>query len=373
MDAAEPPMQAPARHQPPAQEEDEALDRVTDLPTLSLHEDHAPAAERTDDKGERQRDDTTTMVDEVLVPYTFGRTPSLRLDERPDRSSLATQAQQATSSSRPRLEGQRSNSYSSIGSSAGAPSISTTQHHAPPRPYTLPPGLANSPEPAAPPPPLASPGLASYSPTGPIRPAVAPRPTAQPFPRTATTAPGASGPRSARIAYEPPIPLDVQILLLTTPPPPPSASATALAHAAGAGTTGPATLARGETQAYRDELLAAERARRAREDKRLAGKARRLLSGGVNYLSGGGGRRADELAALSPRGAAEEEANTLRGLETLDLNRSQRRTRESGRANGRIDSKTPAEHVPKTWRDYEAAYAAVRLLVSACGLSPSSH
>ncbi|GAA5939409.1 hypothetical protein JCM3775_001702 [Rhodotorula graminis] len=326
----------------PAHDDDEARDEVAALPRAAAGD--ADAAARMDD----ERDETTTAVDEVLVPYTFGRTPSLKLDVD-HRLPLASRTV------RPRLE-HRTSSHSSYSSSIGiaAPPPQQPSGVLPaPRPYALPPGLAHSPQP----PPLASPGLASYSPTGPFR-TVAPPSTrpVQPFPRSGV--PSMAAPRSARISYEPPIPLDVQILLLTTPPPPAPASRTSLSSVSSRAST----LARSDAQAYRDELLAAERARRAREDKRLAGKARRLLSGSVSYLSGGGGgtagRRGEDLAGGTAR---DDDAGVpTKAFESLDLNRS-RGSRDSRRGAGRIDSTTAVEFVPKTWDEYTAAYAAGQL------------
>jgi len=345
----------PAPPQPPAHHDDEARDEVAPLPSST----GAAGGAHDGDEGaaaQDERDETTTAIDEVLVPYTFGRTPSLKLDTPAAGDRLPLTARTV----RPRLEHRTSShsSYSSIGTSAAGPAA--------PRPYALPPGLAHSPHPPAPP-PLASPGLASYSPTGPYRTVAPPsssRP-AQPIPRSTLPGPGMSAaPRSARISYEPPIPLDVQILLLTTPPPPAPASASAQQRTSFSTSTSAssraATLARSDAQAYRDELLAAERARRAREDKRLAGKARRLLSGGVSYLSGGGGgsgRRSDE------RAAADDEGVPTRQLESLDLGSRSRRSRDSRRGTGQIDSSTAVEFVPKTWEEYTAAYAAVRRLL----------
>ncbi|BGP31786.1 hypothetical protein JCM10296v2_003560 [Rhodotorula toruloides] len=274
---------------------------------------------------------------DVLEAYTFGRTPALKLGE-PVGEGRAGNGDGLVRSGhlpeqrviRPTLSHRPSSlvsrlSTSSTGS-AGAPPA--------PRPYALPPGLAaRSP---VPPPSLSSAASTSTitrqdtSQLGGLSPAYkAASPNGQP--------------RSARITYEPPIPLDVQLLLLTTPPPPQRKQVIITAP----------------PQAG-DEAAAAERARRARErdlrdEKSLVRrvKAFRIINDGVRNLSGrrGSGEASDELP-MAP----------LRGSETLDLNRQRRESADSGsRRTGKIDSHTPADFVPKTWNDFEQAYAAGQL------------
>ncbi|GAA5873151.1 hypothetical protein JCM1840_005584 [Sporobolomyces johnsonii] len=116
---------------------------------------------------------------EMLDAYTFGRTPSLSLDIPLDQQqSLALSAQP----NRPQLEHRLSTASSAL-SFVSADSSSSLP--LPPRPYALPPGLANSPVPS-----------------------IAPVTTRR-----------VVGARPARVTYEPPIPVEVQWLLLTTPPP----------------------------------------------------------------------------------------------------------------------------------------------------------
>ncbi|GAA6051327.1 hypothetical protein JCM3770_004485 [Rhodotorula araucariae] len=302
----------------------EELDKVPALPSS--------AARPLDVVDERDQDETATAVDEVLVPYTFGRTPSLRLDELNTSASSPT-LPPPSSDPRPALV-HRPSSISSRRSVAST--ASSTALQAPPRPYTLPPGLAaHSPVP----PPSLSSGTSSMTiPVSGSGSGSAPSAMrfAAPFRPHALDA--AARPRSARIAYEPPLPLDVQILLLTTPPPPPRKGT---------------VLARHEAAAFRQELLAAERARKAKaerkEEKRLGVKAFRLLGERVGYRAG---RKSEDLAK-------EEVDLTLKAIETLDLNHPRRK--EPRRGSGRIDSKTAAEYVPKTWKDYEAAYASGQL------------
>ncbi|BGP39785.1 hypothetical protein JCM10450v2_003756 [Rhodotorula kratochvilovae] len=313
------PADTPAERLPAqAHEADEELDDVPALPSS------VSAARPLQVVDEVEQDENATAVDEVLVPYTFGRTPSLRLDEL--NTSTSSPTLPPPSDPRPALA-HRPSSVSSRRSVSSTASSTVLQP--PPRPYALPPGLAaHSPIP----PPSLSSGTSSMT-----IPAAQPTFTSSPGRFAAPFRPHAlaaeARPRAARIAYEPPLPLDVQILLLTTPPPPKRKGT---------------VLARAEAAAFRQELLAAERARKAKaerkEEKRLGVKALRLLGG---------------LAGRKSEPPTEEVDLTLKAIETLDLNHP--RTKEPRRSSGRIDSKTPGEYVPKTWKDYEAAYAAGQL------------
>lgn len=298
----------------------------------------SPAPLRTEarevegDREDEDRDETTQAVDEILMPYTFGRTPSLKFDALSAHPVLPPAPQETA---RPRLERPTlAHRPSSLSSRLSVSTTSSSVHAtAPPRPFALPPGLAaHSPVPPA--------SLASSSTLTAPRPAITHRASQALRTRPTVATPQ---PRSARIDYEPPLPLDVQILLLTTPPPPQRKRPPVAQHTA-------------EEQALRDELLAAERdrVRRANEREGLVRrfKALRLLNDGVNYLSGRRGST-DETADVGVEMAA------LRAQETLDLN-PQRRSKEAGRRSGRMDSRTPAEYVPKTWKDFESAYASVR-------------
>ncbi|EGU11844.1 Proteophosphoglycan 5 [Rhodotorula toruloides ATCC 204091] len=276
---------------------------------------------------------------DVLEAYTFGRTPALKLGEPVGEGRAAGSGDGIVVRSghlpeqrviRPTLSHRPSSLVSRLSSSstgsAGAPPA--------PRPYALPPGLAaRSP---VPPPSLSS--AASIS-------TITRQDTSQLLGLTPAykAAPPHGQPRSARITYEPPIPLDVQLLLLTTPPPPQRKRVVITAP----------------PQAG-DEAAAAERARRARErdlrdEKSLVRrvKAFRIINDGVRNLSGrrGSGDANDELP-MAP----------LKGSETLDLNRQRRESADSGsRRTGKIDSHTSADFVPKTWKDFEQAYAAGQL------------
>lgn len=298
----------------------------------------SPAPLRTEarevegDREDEDRDETTQAVDEILVPYTFGRTPSLKFDALSAHPVLPPAPQETA---RPRLERPTlAHRPSSLSSRLSVSTTSSSVHAtAPPRPFALPPGLAaHSPVPPA--------SLASSSTLTAPRPAITHRASQALRTRPTVATPQ---PRSARIDYESPLPLDVQILLLTTPPPPQRKRPPVAQHTA-------------EEQALRDELLAAERdrVRRANEREGLVRrfKALRLLNDGVNYLSGRRGST-DETADVGVEMAA------LRAQETLDLN-PQRRSKEAGRRSGRMDSRTPAEYVPKTWKDFQSAYASVR-------------
>lgn len=276
---------------------------------------------------------------DALEAYTFGRTPALTLGDAVGEGRASGDGTVVRSGQhpeqrvlRPTLAHRPSSlvsrlSTSSTGSGAGALPA--------PRPYAVPPGLAAQS-------PVPPPSLSSAASTS----TITRQDTSQfsAFPSAPRAAVPNGQPRSARITYEPPIPLDVQLLLLTTPPPPQRKKVVITAPAAKTG----------------DEAAAAERARRARErdlrdEKSLVRrvKAFRLINDGVRNFSG---RRPSEEAG------PELPMTPLKGSETLDLNRQRRDSAESAsRRTGRIDSHAPAEFVPKTWKDFELAYAAGQL------------
>ncbi|GAA5953717.1 hypothetical protein JCM3765_006947 [Sporobolomyces pararoseus] len=115
--------------------------------------------------------------DPLSRPYTFAATPALRLQLPP-----AVANGVPFPSARPALERQTSNMSSLSSSSSSAPLP-------PPKPFSLPPGLASSPLPSM------------VDVKGTIRDQL-------------------KQARGAKISNEPPIPLEIQQLLLTTPPPP---------------------------------------------------------------------------------------------------------------------------------------------------------
>ncbi|GAA5848593.1 hypothetical protein JCM8547_004565 [Rhodosporidiobolus lusitaniae] len=327
------------------------------------------------------RDDDAAL-DELLKPYTFGATPTLDLtftrqfsvgaveegpagagEPRAGAPPLAAPAggsgfgaffnrapsplpspsglyPHEPSSSRPHrptslLSRRSTASFSSSSNRHKDPSSSS----APPRPYSLPPGLAAH----SPVPPPSSAGST-------IRPAFSTSPstsTALPKRRSFQLS-SLNQPRAARVAYEPPIPLDVQWLLLTTPPPP----------RAGRAST---------SKAAREDVLAKQLAVRGKEkeqekqreeSRRKEGLVRRLWA-----LRGyGDGRRSDAPRALPPTAKSEEVELTIKAPETLDLIE---KTWTDGRGlagrTGRIDSRSAADAVPRSWKDFEALYAAGQL------------
>lgn len=184
-------------------------------------------------------------------------------------------------------------------------------------------------------------------------------------------------PRSARISSEPPIPADIHLMLMTTPPPPPTLqqmqqrdlnawrggpySATAAAAASGRSAFSTSTSTRQPPP--------------GREDENVAGLASRMKA--FRFL-GGGGEKSTQSSSRSRRrpgtfadwmsppdarpggaGGVSAEPQTLDSPE-----REKRRRTTSERKNGRMDSKSPADSVPKTWSDYALAYALGQMDVS---------
>ncbi|GAA5909484.1 GAF domain-containing protein [Sporobolomyces salmoneus] len=119
-------------------------------------------------------------ADPLSVPFHFGATPSLRLDV-----SQPTAQNVTFPLAKPPLERQQSNLSTTSSLSSSTPAAPPP----PPKPFSLPPGLANSP----------------------LHSTIDVRTNSRDQMRQA---------RGARISNEPPIPLEIQQLLLTTPPPP---------------------------------------------------------------------------------------------------------------------------------------------------------
>lgn len=115
----------------------------------------------------------------------------------------------------------------------------------------------------------------------------------------------------------------------------------------------------------------------AREDENVSGLASRMKA--FRFLGGGGGsEKSSQSSSRSrqrpgtfadwmrppdarPGGAA----GVLSAGQPLDSPEREKRRRTTGeRKNGRMDSKTPADSVPKTWSDYALAYALGQMDVS---------
>ncbi|GAA5930903.1 hypothetical protein JCM1841_001967 [Sporobolomyces salmonicolor] len=218
--------------------------------------------------------------------YTFRRTPALRLDIPLDQQqNLALSAQ----SDRPQLE-HRPSTVSSAPGSISADSFSALPF--PARPYALPPGLANSPAP-------------SLVPVSKRR---------------------VVGARSARVTYEPPIPVEVQWLLLTTPHPRRTKpTVAAVTHP--------------PVRSQEDD---------GREEEKT-GLVRRLFG-----LKIGGGKRPlrDEGELVIPPPAVPQ-------TEVLDL-RARRR--------GKVDRNST--ELPRSWKEYEVLYASGQLDIEDPPLPP---
>ncbi|BGP13884.1 hypothetical protein JCM10213_002523 [Rhodosporidiobolus nylandii] len=273
------------------------------------------------------------------TPYAFGATPTLE-------SSLAEQFVRRTVEGSGALlsplgvpypterRHKRPDSLVSRGSTASMASSTSASRAAAPRPFTLPPGLAaNSPLPPS-----------STSGASTLRPGPSPALSSTGSPSYFHAGRPARGPRNARVAYEPPIPLDVQWLLMTTPPPPRQKPGIAQGAAA-------------RQRQYEEEAgLQAQKARKERDHlarnegegliKRLW--ASRLLNGGKKQQHSQG-----------VDGETDLDTKTVRALDPLDLSSSSRRTSTFTRAKtGRLDSTSGAQAVPKSWSEYEGRYAA---------------
>ncbi|GAA6009009.1 hypothetical protein JCM10207_004063 [Rhodosporidiobolus poonsookiae] len=282
------------------------------------------------------RDDDQAL-DDLLQPFSFGATPHLQLDtvgEAAEPASPAGAPHLEPSFLRPRLSHRPSSIVSRL--STSSVSSSTSGAVLVQRPWAIPPGLAaNSPIP-----PSTSSGST-------LRPPFQSRSNSGATHRTASSMPAeATQPRAARVAYEPPIPLDVFRLLLTTPPPPAKQKAALAASAA-------ARQEFAERRAAEEATRQLERVQKERKD----GLIKRLWA--LRSLNGTN-PRASMLLKRSETPSPEEvepEATApavLKAPEVLDLGAR----RAMG---GRIDSKSTADAVPKNWKDYEMLYAAGQL------------
>lgn len=185
-------------------------------------------------------------------------------------------------------------------------------------------------------------------------------------------------PRSARISSEPPIPADIHLMLITTPPPRPTqqqlqqrelnALRGGLYSATGAPGSGRSALSTSTTR----------QPPQAREDENVAGLALRMKA--FRFLGGGGGSEKSNQSSSSrsrqrpgtfadwmrpPDARTGGAGGSSAGQQTLDSPEREKRRRTTGeRKNGKMDSKTPADSVPKTWSDYALAYALGQMDVS---------
>ncbi|GAA5861962.1 hypothetical protein JCM3774_001367 [Rhodotorula dairenensis] len=186
----------------------------------------------------------------------------------------------------------------------------------------------------------------------------------------------AAEPRSAKISSEPPIPADIHLMLMTTPPPPPQREQSAPQHKFAFSTAPPGpTLA---SSSGRPAFLSASTPRPstpAREEDNVTGLASRMRALRFN-LGGGGGERSSQPRSQQRPGSfadwtrkpdargnsAATAASQSRAAPESPDREKRRRTTE--RKNGRMDSKTPADSVPKTWSDYAFAYALGQMDIS---------
>jgi hypothetical protein len=185
-------------------------------------------------------------------------------------------------------------------------------------------------------------------------------------------------PRSARISSEPPIPADIHVMLMTTPPPPPTRQQLQQREmSALRGGLYSATAAGGRSANWSSSTT--RQPEPAREDESVSKLASRMKA--FRFLGGGSGGSEKSTQSSSrsrqrpgtfsdwmrpsdarPGGVG---AAGLAGQQTLDSPDREKRRRTTGeRKSGRMDSKTPADSVPKTWSDYALAYALGQMDVS---------
>ncbi|GAA5968247.1 hypothetical protein JCM11641_003782 [Rhodosporidiobolus odoratus] len=149
-------------------------------------------------------------------------------------------------------------------------------------------------------------------------------------------------PRAARVDYEPPLPLEMQMLLLTTPAPPRRQQPTFEAYA----------LAR---QAYLDE----QEERKARLAEQ-AGKERNWKSGLVKKVWALRGNGITNRSGKRPEISGPQRVLHTAGGGSLAVGAARARwlpPRRAENGTGRIDSKSAAEVVPRSWQEYERLYA----------------
>ncbi|GAA5830335.1 hypothetical protein JCM11251_001312 [Rhodosporidiobolus azoricus] len=349
----------------------------------SFDERHPISTANLDEQEERrkrvEREDDR-VLDGLLQPYAFGATPTLELSFGPERLDFTAerrgnganagwigdeafaQAQnerehhtrdgRSTPSYEPRPSLlHRPSSLTSRRSDSSAASSFVSVPPAPPRPYALPPGLAAH----SPIPPSVSSG-STLRPGPSLNASATPTPQILSLPALPLVPVRGVQPRDARTAYEPPLPLDVQWLLLTTPPPPQRKNPPIVS--AGATRREEQTAAR--MQLEKERAIEREKKDKERKEglvKRLwAGK---LLNSGMQQLLGVGGGGGNDVRRPQRMVPVEEEVEmaTVKAFETLDL----RKGRASGRRSGSIDSRSAIELVPKTWKEFEAMYAAGQL------------
>ncbi|GAA6027091.1 hypothetical protein JCM8097_006104 [Rhodosporidiobolus ruineniae] len=233
------------------------------------------------------------------------------------------------------------------------------------RPFALPPGLSSS----TPIPPSISSSSITARPTltsstshshpgssSSLRPSALRRSSYPSTAAQASTSTSTFTPRAARISADPPLPLEIQWLLLTTPPPPKVGKAKRSAFAESA--------ARQEQEAQAEARRMSQVAAEEKKERGKEGLVKRLWAMRLlNNPAFSSGRRASapELSSAPPVPLAEPAM--MRAPETLDLGLARRASLEGQnlRRSGRIDSRSAAEVVPKTWKDYEAMYAAGQL------------
>lgn len=324
-------------------------------------------------------------LDDLLQPWSYGATPFLTpamqrsfsgggggaaeptiLEEDAEAEPAAPHPSIFTEQLRPTLLHRPSSLLSRRSIASSITSSTRDRVNEPPRPYNLPPGLAAS----SPIPPSSSastlrPPLSTNDSSatavrkrrswlgGFVAPSAATTAASQALASAAT-----AQPRGARVQYEPPIPLEVQLLLLTTPPPPRKRrpSTAVLVQERAEFLQGEAAVKRAAKAKVEREAVAREKEKNEKEGKE--GLVRRLWS---SRLSGiyGGGKRGDTTETEAEM-ETEDEYVKVQGPSALELG-GRRWSQQKGSPGGKIDSKSHKEVVPKTWDEYSRFYAAVRL------------
>lgn len=243
----------------------------------------------------------------------------------------------------------RSTLRSSRSTSAGEPTAGPagTTRRTTARPYAAPPGLAAEPE--------------ARREIFPSRYAARDAPTNHSSASVGKSSFSSLGaePRPARISSDPPIPPEIHLLLMTTPPPPPPSSS--LRHAASTQSTCNSATTPATRAGKRDPDLA------VRRDDTVSSLTARMRS--FRFLGGSGNEKSPQTA--SPQATSTDLTHASRRTgpgrmpeSTTGTPEREKRRRTADRKGGRLDSRSPADFVPRTWSDYALAYALGHMDVS---------
>ncbi|GAA5981870.1 hypothetical protein JCM10908_004645 [Rhodotorula pacifica] len=183
-------------------------------------------------------------------------------------------------------------------------------------------------------------------------------------------------PRSARISSEPPIPAEIHLMLMTTPPPPPPQQqqqqrkltfSTVSRQSSGSSSRG-ATAAPGPKSIVAPSSTSRQPPPTPKSEESMTGLASRMKA--LRFLGGSGGSEKASTQTRSPQrpgtfadwtrkpeASGAIQSNAASRLASPGSPEREKRRRTTERRSGRMDSKTPADSVPKSWSDYALAYA----------------